>query len=298
MSIERRCDPIDRSFDGMPGSRQPRCAATATLRSASNRTDGWRHPFDPNDRGVPMKKIGLVLAAAGMLMTTSAFAAVKSVVLVHGAFVDGSGWKPVADILERDGYSVYVVQEPLTSLDADVAATRLVLDRAGPSVLVGHSWGGMVISDAGNHPSVRSLVYVAAFQPVAGESAGALQGQAPPAATSVVPVGGGFLQVDPRSFHQDVAQDVPERAVHFAAISQVPIAGAAFGAAAASPAWLAKPSYAVVATEDREIDPELERFMSRRANSETIELKSSHAVFLSHPREVAALIEKAAQASL
>jgi hypothetical protein len=116
----------------------------------------------------------------------------------------------------------------------------------------------------------------------------------PPAAQSVVPVGNGFLQVDPASFHQDVAQDLPERAVHFAAISQVPIAGAAFGTAAATPAWLTKPSYAVVATQDREIDPNLERFMSRRANSETIELKSSHAAYISHPREVAALIEKAA----
>lgn len=244
-----------------------------------------------------MKKFPLVLAAAGMLMTTSAFAAVKSVVLVHGAFVDGSGWKSVADILERDGYSVNVVQEPLTSLDADVAATRLVLDRAGPSVLVGHSWGGMVISEAGNHPAARSLVYVAAFQPIAGESAGALQAKAPPAATSVVPVGGGFLQVKPELFHQDVAQDLPERLVHFSAISQVPIAGASFAAVAQSPAWQAKPSYAVVATQDREINPQLERFMSRRARSETIELKASHAVFISHPREVAALIEKAAQLS-
>ncbi|WP_457096069.1 alpha/beta fold hydrolase [Lysobacter sp. P5_B9] len=244
-----------------------------------------------------MKKILLVLAAAGMLTTTSAFAAVKSVVLVHGAFVDGSGWKPVADILERDGYSVHVVQEPLTSLDADVAATRLVLDRAGPSVLVGHSWGGMVISEAGNHPSVRGLVYVAAFEPTAGESAGALQTMAPPAAQSVVPVGGGFLQVKPELFHQDVAGDLPERAVHFSAISQVPIAEASFGATAESPAWLTKPSYAVVATEDREINPELERFMSRRARSETIELKASHAVYISHAREVAALIERAAQSS-
>ena len=230
-------------------------------------------------------------------MTTSASAAVKSVVLVHGAFVDGSGWKPVADILERDGYSVHVVQQPLTSLDADVAATRLVLDRAGPSVLVGHSWGGMVISDAADHPSVRSLVYVAAFEPMAGESAGALQARTPPAAQSVVPVGGGFVQVKPESFHQDVAQDLPERAVHFAAISQVPIALASFGATAKSPAWLAKPTYAVVATEDRMINPELERFMSRRAKSETIELKASHAVFLSHPEAVAALIEKAAQSA-
>ncbi len=244
-----------------------------------------------------MKLTLLALAAAGMLMTTSATAAVKSVVLVHGAFVDGSGWKPVADILERDGYSVSVVQQPLTSLDADVAATRLVLDHAGPSVLVGHSWGGMVISDAADHPAVRSLVYVAAFEPVAGESAGALQAKMPPAAQSVAPIGGGFAQVKPESFHQDVAQDLPEGAVHFAAISQMPIALSAFGATAKSPAWQTKPSYAVVATQDRMINPELERFMSRRAKSETIELNASHAAFLSHPREVAALIEKAAQSA-
>jgi len=244
-----------------------------------------------------MKMIPLALAALGILLTSSAFAAVKSVVLVHGAFVDGSGWKPVADILEHDGYSVSVVQQPLTSLEADVAATRVVLDHAGPSVLVGHSWGGMIISEAGDHPAVRSLVYVAAFEPDVGESAGALQGKTPPAAQSVVPVGGGFVQVNTASFHQDVAADLPERAVHFAAISQMPIAVASFGATAKVAAWSSKPSYAVVATQDRMINPELERFMSSRAKSETIELKASHAVFLSHPREVAALIEKAANAA-
>src|SRR5262249_52806850 len=134
---------------------------------------------------VPMKRLISALTAFGSLFTSFAHAAVKSVVLVHGAFVDGSGWKPVADILEHDGYSVYVVQEPLTSLDADVAATRIVLDRSGPSVLVGHSWGGMIITEAGDHPSARSLVYVAAFEPVVGESAIDLQGKNPPAAQSV-----------------------------------------------------------------------------------------------------------------
>ena len=248
--------------------------------------------------GNPMKNFILSLAALGMLLTAPAYAAVKSVVLVHGAFVDGSGWKPVADILERDGYTVSVVQEPLTSFDADVAATRLVLDRAGPSVLVGHSWGGMIITAAGDHPAVKSLVYVAAFEPGVGESAGALQTRTPPAAAqSVVPVGGGFVQVKPELFHQDVAADLPAEAVRFAAISQVPIAAESFSATAKAAAWSTKPSYAVVATQDRMISPDLERFMSRRAKSQTIELAGSHAIFLSHPREVAALIEKAAKAT-
>lgn len=244
-----------------------------------------------------MKKAIILLVLLGVLLASPAFAAVKSVVLVHGAFADGSGWKPVADILEHDGYTVYVVQEPLTSLDADVAATRAVLDRAGPSVLVGHSWGGMVITEAGNHPAVRSLVYVAAFEPEAGETAGALQNKTPPAAQSVVPAGGGFLQVKPESFHQDFAADLPESATHFASISQVPITVKSFDVTVSTAAWMSKPSYAIVATEDRMINPELERFMSRRAKSETIELKASHSVFRSHPKEVAELIEKAARAS-
>ena len=244
-----------------------------------------------------MNKLTVAIAALGMALSSFAHAAVKSVVLVHGAFVDGSGWKPVADILEHDGYTVHVVQEPLTSFEADVAATRIVLDRSGPAVLVGHSWGGMVITEAGNHPAARSLVYVAAFEPEVGESAGALQTRTPPAANSVVPVGGGFVQVRSDSFASDVAGDLPRRAVHFAAISQMPIAASAFGATVTSAAWSSKPSYAVVASQDRMINPDLERFMSHRAESETIELAGSHAVFLSHPREVAHLIEKAALAA-
>src|SRR5215469_7066466 len=122
-----------------------------------------------------MKTIALALALLGITVASLADAAVKTVVLVHGAFADGSGWKPVATILEHDGYTVYVVQNPLTSFEADVAATRIVLDRSGPCVLVGHSWGGMVITEAGNHPSARSLVYVAAFEPAVGESAIELQ---------------------------------------------------------------------------------------------------------------------------
>jgi pimeloyl-ACP methyl ester carboxylesterase len=234
--------------------------------------------------------LGVGLAAAGQ-------AAVKNVVLVHGAFADGSGWKPVADVLKHDGYRVFVVQEPETTFEADVAATRLVLDRAGPCVLVGHSYGGMVITEAGVHASVKSLVYVAAFQPDVGESAAALNDKKPAAATSIAPVGGGYLQVKEESFPEDFAADVPKALARFMAISQVPISVEAFSAKATATAWSKKPSYAVVAQQDRMINPDLERFMTTRAKSETVELPGSHAIFLSHPKEVAALIEKASKAA-
>jgi pimeloyl-ACP methyl ester carboxylesterase len=244
-----------------------------------------------------MKTSRALLASLLVSLASVGHAAVKDVVLVHGAFADGSGWKPVADVLKKHGYTVYVVQEPETSFVADVAATRVVLDRAGPCVLVGHSYGGMIITEAGVHPSVKSLVYVAAFQPDVGESAGDLLGRTPPAANSLVPVGGGYLQVKPESFPEDFAADVPRALAQFMAISQVPIAGEAVGAKATASAWSKKPSYAVVAKQDRMINPDLERFMAGRAKSETIELPGSHAVFLSHPKEVAALIEKAAEAA-
>ncbi len=245
-----------------------------------------------------MKTLSVVLIAAlSIAFAASAHSAVKSVVLVHGAFADGSGWKPVADILEHDGYAVHVVQEPETSFEADVAATRLVLEQSGPCVLVGHSYGGMIITEVGSHPAVRSLVYVAAFEPEVGETAGGLQDKKPPASKSVVPVGGGFVAVKPDAFPADFAADVPKPLAHFMAVSQVPIAVEIFGAKATVAAWSQKPSYAVIAQQDRMINPDLERFMATRAKSEAIELPGSHAIFLSHPKEVAALIEKAASAA-
>ena len=245
-----------------------------------------------------MKISAFALAATlGIALASAAQAAVKSVVLVHGAFADGSGWKPVAAILERDGYTVSVVQEPETTFEADVAATRLVLDRSGPCVLVGHSYGGMVITEAGVHPSVQSLVYVAAFQPDVGESAAGLNSKTPAASTSIAPVGGGYLQVKPEAFARDFAADVPPALAHFMAISQVPISVEAFGAKATAAPWKTKRSYAVVAKQDRMINPDLERFMTGRAKSETVELAGSHAVYVSHAKDVAALIEKAAKAS-
>ncbi len=238
-----------------------------------------------------------LMAVLGIALASVSHAAVTNVVLVHGAFADGSGWKPVADILKEHGYNVFVVQEPETTFAADVAATRLVLDRSGPCVLVGHSYGGMIVSEVGDHAAVRSLVYVAAFLPEVGETAGGLQNRTPPAAKSVVPVGGGFLQVNPEAFPADFAADVPKGLAQFMAISQVPIAAEIFGAKATVAAWKQKRSYSVIPQQDRMINPELMRFMSSRAKSETIELPGSHAIFLSRPKEVAALIEKAAKAA-
>ena len=244
-----------------------------------------------------MNSLRLAASLLALAFASLAQGAVENVVLVHGAFADGSGWKAVADILRHDGYTVYVVQEPETTFEADVLATRIVLDRSGPCVLVGHSYGGMIISEVGTHPAVRSLVYVAAFEPQVGESAGGLQSKTPPASNSVIPAGGGFVQIKPESFPADFAADVPLPVAQFMAISQVPISAAIFDAKATVAAWSSKPSYAVIATEHREINPELERFMSGRAKSQAIELRGSHAIFLAHSKEVAALIEKAAKAA-
>src|SRR5499425_3587015 len=249
-------------------------------------------------RSCTMKRLILALLTGAALAASSpAYAAVKTVVLVHGAFADGSGWKPVADILQSHGYSVLVVQEPETSFAADVAATRRVLDKAGPCVLVGHSYGGMIITEAGMHPDVKSLVYVAAVQPDVGESLSDLADKMPPANKSIGPVGDGFLAVNPDAFPTDFAADAPKPLARFMAISQVPVAAEALHAKATVAAWKQKPSYAVVSTQDRMINPDLERFMAKRAQSQVIELPSSHAVFLAHAREVAALIEKAATAA-
>ena len=245
-----------------------------------------------------MKRLILTLLAGTALVASSpAYAAVKTVVLVHGAFADGSGWKAVADILQSHGYAVWIVQEPETSFAADVAATRRVLDKAGPCVLVGHSYGGMIITEAGAHPDVKNLVYVAATQPDVGESLADLADKMPPAAKSIGPVGDGFLAVNPEAFSSDFAADAPKPLAGFLAISQVPVAKEALEAKATVAAWKEKPSYAVVATEDRMINPELERFMAKRAESQVIELPGSHAIFLSHAHDVAALIEKAAAAA-
>jgi pimeloyl-ACP methyl ester carboxylesterase len=221
---------------------------------------------------------------------------IKNVVLVHGAFADGSGWRAVSDILERDGYTVTIVQEPETSLADDAAATKRMIERVNaPLILVGHSYGGAVITQAGNEPQVRGLVYIAAFQPDNGETLGDLIKQKPPASNSAVPAGEGFVIVDPKSFHADFAADLPAKEANFMAISQVPISVTGFGTPIANAAWHNKPSWYAVATEDRMINPDLERFMAKRAGSTTIEVKGSHAIFISQAPVVAKLIEQAAK---
>lgn len=227
---------------------------------------------------------------------SSMAAPVKNIVLVHGAFVDGSGWDPVARILNKAGYNVSIVQEPQTSLADDVAATRRVLAlQSGKSLLVGHSYAGMIISDAGNDLSVAGLVYIAAFQPEQGDSLLSLAKKYPPAAQSITETPDHFLYIKPENFHADFAADLPVKETNLLAQSQLMPAVAAFTAPAGVPAWKTKPSWAVVATQDRAINPELERFMAKRAHSTVTELKGNHAIYASQPEKIAAVIEKAAQ---
>jgi pimeloyl-ACP methyl ester carboxylesterase len=237
------------------------------------------------------------LAAAALLATPAlASAAAKNVVLVHGAFADGSGWAAIATILKKDGYNVSIVQPPETSLEDDVAATKRVLDaQDGPTVLVGHSYGGIIITGAGNNPHVKSLVYVAAFAPDVGESLAGLGAKTPAASTAIRPTPDGFLVLDQGLFHADFCADLPADVADLMARSQVPLSVKSATAAAVDPAWKHKPSFAVVATQDRAINPDLERAMYKRSGATTIELTSSHVVYMSKPAEVAALIEKAAQ---
>jgi pimeloyl-ACP methyl ester carboxylesterase len=244
----------------------------------------------------------LVAAAATLLSAAVAPAraepAVKNVVLVHGAFADGSGWRSVADILGKDGYTVSVVQVPLTSLADDVAATKRVLDlQQGPTILVGHSYGGVIITEAGNAPNVVGLVYIAAFIPDQGESALTLLSQAPAANNDMRATKDDFLYLDPTAFPADFAADIPPAEANFMAHSQAMLAKAAAVATVTTAAWHKKKSWALVATLDHNINPDLERKMAKRAGSETIEVPGSHAVYVSKPEDVARLIDRAAKAS-
>lgn len=225
-------------------------------------------------------------------------APVKNIVLVHGFFADGSGWRAVSDILTRDGYKVSIVQEPETSLADDVKATLAVVHmQDGPSILVGHSYGGAVVTEAGNDPQVAGLVYIAAYQPEAGESLATLTEKNPGATRAIKKTADNFLYIDPAQFHADFAADVPEKETRFMATSQVMPAVQAFTAPVSTAAWKTKPSWALVATLDRTVNPDLERFMAKRAGSTTVEVASSHVAFLSHASDVATLIERAASKS-
>src|SRR5579862_9410898 len=251
---------------------------------------------------MPNKSVAAAIAAIALLSASIAPARaepVKNIVLVHGAFADGSGWRDVTDILVKDGYKVSVVQEPLTSLADDVAATKRVLDmQQGPTLLVGHSYGGVVITEAGNAPDVVGLVYIAAFIPDQGESALSLLSTAPAANNDAHATKDGFLYIDPAAFAADFAADLPPAEANFMAHAQQMLAAKdGGGAPVTTAAWHQKKSWALIASNDHNINPDLERSMAKRAGSETIEVPASHAVYVSKPKDVARLIERAAKAS-
>jgi len=223
---------------------------------------------------------------------------IKNVVLVHGAFADGSGWKNLYNILVAKGYHVTAVQNPLSSLEADVAATNEALDQQdGPTILVGHSWGGEVITQAGVHPKVAALVYVAAFMPDNGESALKWITSAPPAPESGIlpPTDKGIVYYDRAKFHAGFAADIPKAEADFMAASQGAFYGSAFGTPVTNVAWKEKPAYAIVATEDKAIVPSIQREMYKRANAKVTEIKGSHVVFISQPQAVAKVIIAASE---
>jgi pimeloyl-ACP methyl ester carboxylesterase len=231
-------------------------------------------------------------------MSTNANTALGAIVLVHGGFVDGSGWEDVYRILKKDGYRVSIVQNPTTSLADDVAATkRVIAEQKGPVILVGHSYGGVVITEAGNDRGVAGLVYIAAFAPDRGESVAALIKDAPPGAPvpPILPPQEGFLALDKTKFAASFAADVAPEKAEFMANSQVPWGVIALNGAVTEPAWAAKPSWYLVATDDRMIPPAAQRAMSKRAGSSVVEVKGSHAVYVSQPEAVAEFIQKAAK---
>src|SRR5258705_1026431 len=221
---------------------------------------------------------------------------VKNVVLVHGGFVDGSGWQGVYDHLKKDGYSVTVVQNPTTSLADDVAVTKRALaTQSGPAILVGHSYGGVVVTEAGNDPKVAGLVYVAAFAPDKGESVSSLIQNPQPGAPvpPILPPQDGYLFLDRTKFRASFAADVSPDAAAFMADSQVPWGLEALNGAVGEPAWKAKPSWYLLTTEDKMIPPDAQRAMAKRAGSTVTEVKGSHAVYVSQPQPVAAVIANA-----
>jgi pimeloyl-ACP methyl ester carboxylesterase len=231
------------------------------------------------------------------VMNNNTNAARPAIVLVHGGFVDGSGWEDVFQILKKDGYPVSIVQNPTTSLADDVAVTkRVIADQKSPVILVGHSYGGAVITEAGTHPNVSGLVYITAFAPDQGESVASLI-KDPPAGAPVPPIlppTDGFLTLDKAKFAASFAADVSPEKAEFMANSQVPWGVAALTGAISEPAWKGKPSWYLVATDDRMIPPPAQRMMAKRANAKIAEARGSHAIYVSQPKAVAELIEKAA----
>ena len=222
----------------------------------------------------------------------------KNIVLVHGGFVDGSGWEGVYSILKKDGYNVSIVQNPTISLKDDVVSTKRILAaQDGPAILVGHSYGGAVITEAGNDPKVAGLVYITAFAPDKGESVAALIKNPPPGAPAppILPPRDGYLFLDRAKFAASFAADVDAEKAAFMADSQVPWGVEALSGKISEPAWKTKPSWYLIVTDDKMIPPDAQRFMSKRAGSTVVEVKGSHAIYVSQPKAVAALVEQAAK---
>ncbi len=222
----------------------------------------------------------------------------NNIVLVHGGFVDGSGWEGVYRSLKKKGYNVSIVQNPTLSLADDVAATKRILaSQDRPAILVGHSYGGAVITEAGNDPKVAGLVYITAFAPDKGESVATLIKNAPPGAPvpPILPPQDGYLLLDKSKFAASFAGDVEPEKAAFMADSQVPWGVEALSGSISEPAWKSKPSWYLIATDDKMIPPDAQRFMSKRAGSTVVEVKGSHAIYVSQPEAVAALIEQAAK---
>ncbi len=251
-----------------------------------------------------MRKL-LSIAVAAFALGTGAIASaadtpappgVRNIVIVPGAFVDGSGWRVVHDILIHKGYTVSVVQPRIDTLADDIELTReQIRKQDGPVVLVGHSYGGAVITQAGHRDKVKALVYVAAVVPDVGESLSQLVGSMPAPSNDVVPTRDGHLYFDQTKFGTDFAGDLTKNRTDFMAVSQVPATTAAFGATMQVAAWHTKPVWGVVATEDRALSPELERWMYKRANAKVTEIKASHVAYISQPEAVAKVIEDAAR---
>jgi pimeloyl-ACP methyl ester carboxylesterase len=242
-----------------------------------------------------------------VLITTTALAwsgqavkaaGIKNVVLVHGAFADGSGWAAVAAILTKDGFTVSVPQPPETSYADDIKYTRAAIDAMdGPVVLVGHSYGGSIITEAGNDPKVSALVYIAAFALDEGESCASIEQAVPQASKAFMPDSSGNWWIDQAHFAADFAADVPPAVAQFMAVSQVPISTDSFTHKVTKPAWKTKPTWYMVAGSDRSINPKQERMMAKRAKATTVEVNSSHVAYLSHPKAAAKLIEEAANST-
>jgi pimeloyl-ACP methyl ester carboxylesterase len=224
-------------------------------------------------------------------------AKVSNVVLVHGGFVDGAGWRGVYDILKKDGFNVSIVQNPTLSLAGDASATKLIIDsQPGPVILVGHSYGGAVITEAGTHPKVAGLVYITAFAPDKGESVNSLIANPPPGAPvpPILPPKDGYLFLDKAKFPQSFAGDVDAKTAAFMADSQVPWGIDALAGAITEPAWKSKPSWYLLVRDDRMIPYPAQQTMAKRADATVVEVPGSHAIYVSNPNAVAALIKQAA----